>query len=98
MLDCYDLGAGREADVLFSFPARLLAALAPALAALEERSGITIDPYGTTRLSANHIALLLTLVGERIEARQLRDAEWPALRAFLSGRAALGAGIRLEGD
>lgn len=87
-LDFYAAADRTRGQPLYSLPERRLDALGPALATFEARTGVCVDPYGTTRLAPTQLRLLATLVEQG-------DLE---LAAFLEATAAAGKGLVAEGD
>jgi hypothetical protein len=61
---------------LFTITDELYNTLTSSLTTFEEKTGIFIDPYGDTRLSHQHAALLLKIINEEVANKQ------PAVTAF----------------
>lgn len=61
-LDFYDINDIRLSQKLFELDETDIETLEPVLSSLKKTTGVTIDPYGTTRIYANHIWLMISLI------------------------------------
>lgn len=63
-LDFYDINDVRLNKKLFGIEHADFEILGPVLFGFKKVTGVTIDPYGTTRIYASHIKLVVSLIEE----------------------------------
>lgn len=78
----------KRGPLLFQLPQNDYDRLEHAFAELARRTGVLVDPYGSTRLDLRHVSTLAGLVA----------GDHPAFGAFLGACAAKGRGLIVEGD
>ncbi len=61
-VDIFAVSDQSQRHLLFQLDAADLKALKPALAELQAKTGVFLDPYGTTRLHLAHCRLLASLI------------------------------------
>jgi len=100
-LDFYDVTDCDREKKLFSLLQKDYLQVSQIFEMFEQRTGVFVDPYGTTRLYSNNIGLLVELIGRCLSEEVCKNVDFELikrLQMFLSNAFQKGHTLIIEGD